>query len=211
MDTIPKKTFFNLDSEKQQRITDAALNEFALRSYEEANISNIIKDAKIPRGSFYQYFENKLDLYKYVFDYIKEKKMNFLGNDLKNIDDLPFLEIFRLLYHQGVKFSYTYPLFVQIGKHMFNLKKDMYDELVGNGLKLAKEYYVGYLEADKLKGRIREDVDSSIFADIVIELTTNIAIEGISEDDIDLDKMVAKVDSLINIFKKGIEKGDLNV
>ena len=211
MDTIPKKTFFNLDSEKQQRITDAALNEFALRSYEEANISNIIKDAKIPRGSFYQYFENKLDLYKYVFDYIKEKKMNFLGNDLKNIDDLPFLEIFRLLYHQGVKFSYTYPLFVQIGKHMFNLKKDMYDELVGNGLKLAKEYYVGYLEADKLKGRIREDVDSSIFADIVIELTTNIALEGFLESDIDLDKMVSKVDSLINIFKKGIEKGDLNV
>ena len=206
MGIIPKKTFYNLDSDKQQRITDAALNEFALRSYEEANISNIIKEAKIPRGSFYQYFEDKLDLYKYIFEYIKDKKMKFLGEDLKNVDDLPFLEIFRLLYHQGIEFSYTYPLFVQIGKHMFNLKSDIYDDLVGNGLKLAKQYYVGYLEADKLKGRIRVDVDSNVFADIVIELTTNIAIEGFLENEIDLDKILVKVDSLINIFKKGIER-----
>ena len=206
VDTIPKKTFLNLDSEKQQRITDAALNEFALRSYEEANLSNIIKEAKIPRGSFYQYFEDKLDLYRYIFNYIKEKKMKFLSNDLDNTDDLPFLEIFKLLYHQGIKFAHAYPLFIQIGKHMFSLKSDMYDELVGDGLKLAKQYYVGYLEADKLKGRIREDVDSDVFADIVIELTTNIAIIGFSEDEIDLDKMILKVDSLINIFKKGIEK-----
>ena len=203
---IPKKTFYNLDVEKKQRITDAALNEFALRSYEEANISNIIKEAKIPRGSFYQYFENKLDLYKYIFNYIKDKKMEFLSDELDNVDDLPFLEIFRLLYHQGIKFSYSYPLFIQIGKHMFNLKDDMYNELVGDGLKLAKEYYVRYLERDKLKGRIRGDVDSDVFADIVIELTTNIAIKSFSEDEIDLDKLLTKVDSLINIFKKGIEE-----
>ena len=75
MGIIPKKTFYNLDSEKQQRITSAALNEFALRSYEEANLSNIIKEAKIPRGSFYQYFEDKLDLYKHIFEYIKDKKI----------------------------------------------------------------------------------------------------------------------------------------
>jgi len=88
---------------------------------------------------------------------------------------------------------------------MFNLKGDMFDELVGNGLKLAKEYYVRYLERDKLKGRIRKDMDSSVFADIVIQLTTNIAIEGFLENEIDLENMVKKVDNLINIFRKGIE------
>lgn len=205
MRIIPKKTFYNLDLEKQQRITSAALNEFALRSYEEANLSNIIKEAKIPRGSFYQYFEDKLDLYKHIFEYIKDKKIEFLKDELKNEDGLPFLEIFRLLYHQGIKFTYTYPLFAQIGKHMFNLKTEIYNELVGDGLKLAKQYYVGYLEADKQKGLIREDVDSNVFADIVIQLTTNIAIEGFLEEKIDLDLLVSKVDSLINIFKKGIE------
>ena len=205
MRIIPKKTFYNLDLEKQQRITSAALNEFALRSYEEANLSNIIKEAKIPRGSFYQYFEDKLDLYKHIFEYIKDKKIEFLKDELKNEDGLPFLEIFRLLYHQGIKFTYTYPLFAQIGKHMFNLKTEIYNELVGDGLKLAKQYYVGYLEADKKKGLIREDVDSNVFADIVIQLTTNIAIEGFLEEKIDLDLLVSKVDSLINIFKKGIE------
>ena len=41
-------------------IIDAAINEFSLRSYDEAKISNIIRDSKIPRGSLYQYFIDKM-------------------------------------------------------------------------------------------------------------------------------------------------------
>jgi len=206
VNTIPKKTFYNLNEEKKQRIIDASLNEFALRSYTEANLSNIINDANIPRGSFYQYFEDKLDLYEYIFDYVSKMKMEFLSDDLKNIDDLPFLEIFRLLYQQGIKFSYSFPLFVKIAKHMINLKGDLYDKLIGDRLEIAKEYYVGYIENDKQKGRIREDVDSNVFADIVIKLTTDITIDSFSKNEIDLDMMASKVDSLIDIFRKGIER-----
>ena len=202
---IPTKTFYNLDSVKRDRITKASINEFGKRSFDDAKLSNIIKESRIPRGSFYQYFDDKKDLYKHIFDIIKNKKIEFMSEELKNEADLPFLEVFRLLYHQGIQFAYAYPDFVEIGKHMFNLNKELYDELVGNGFEMAKQYYVGYIEADKTKGRIREDVDSNTFAGLVISLTTNIAIEELSEDKFDLEKMLDKVDSLINIFKKGIE------
>ncbi len=64
---MPTNTFFHLPEEKQQRLLDAAQIEFSRHSLQEASIANIVKLAGIPRGSFYQYFENKEDLYFYYF------------------------------------------------------------------------------------------------------------------------------------------------
>lgn len=38
----------------------------------EASIANIVKLAEIPRGSFYQYFEDKEDLYYYYFELLRQ-------------------------------------------------------------------------------------------------------------------------------------------
>lgn len=64
---MPKETFFHLSKEKQRRIMKAAKKEFSRAPLGEASIAQIIKDAEIPRGSFYQYFEDKEDLYFYYF------------------------------------------------------------------------------------------------------------------------------------------------
>ena len=57
-----KNTFYNLPEEKRKRITDAIFNEFAGSSGERVSINNIIKNANMSRGSFYQYFDDKVDL-----------------------------------------------------------------------------------------------------------------------------------------------------
>lgn len=66
---MPKQTFYNLQSDKQKRIVDAAKKEFSKRNFYESSINKIIKDAGIPRGSFYQYFENKEDLFLYLLEH----------------------------------------------------------------------------------------------------------------------------------------------
>ena len=63
---MPKETFFNLPEAKRQRIIDLALAEFAEKDYDTASISRIVSQAGIAKGSFYQYFENKEDLYTYL-------------------------------------------------------------------------------------------------------------------------------------------------
>jgi AcrR family transcriptional regulator len=76
---LPKLTFFNLPENKRKVLIDAAENEFARVPLYEASIANIVKSAGIPRGSFYQYFENKDDLYFYLLDEkLKEGKEHFL-------------------------------------------------------------------------------------------------------------------------------------
>lgn len=63
---MPKSTFFNLNEEKRIKIEEALKTEFSRASFEEASVSNIVTNAQIPRGSFYQYFEDKEDAIKYI-------------------------------------------------------------------------------------------------------------------------------------------------
>lgn len=59
---MPKQTFMKLSEEKKEKIIKAAKKEFSRVTIEEASIKNIIEEANIARGSFYQYFESKEDL-----------------------------------------------------------------------------------------------------------------------------------------------------
>ncbi|WP_127849791.1 TetR/AcrR family transcriptional regulator [Lacticaseibacillus hulanensis] len=65
---MPKATFFRLPDEKRNRLLDAARTEFGRTPFVKASVSNIIELAGIPRGSFYQYFEDKQDIFYYMLE-----------------------------------------------------------------------------------------------------------------------------------------------
>ena len=58
-----KETFLRLPEEKRARVLNAAWDEFTTVSFAKASVNRIIRAAGIPRGSFYQYFEDKNDLF----------------------------------------------------------------------------------------------------------------------------------------------------
>lgn len=60
------ETFLRLPEEKRNRFLDAAWEEFTRVSLADASINKIIQKAGIPRGSFYQYFASKDDLFAYL-------------------------------------------------------------------------------------------------------------------------------------------------
>lgn len=57
------ETFLRLPEEKRTRFLDAAWNEFSRVPFSEASINKIVRQARIPRGSFYQYFSDKEELF----------------------------------------------------------------------------------------------------------------------------------------------------
>ena len=63
---MPSTTFFNLPSEKREKLLAAARAEFARVPYAEASINKMIQAADIPRGSFYMYFRDKEELFLYL-------------------------------------------------------------------------------------------------------------------------------------------------
>lgn len=76
---MPKPTFFNLPDDKRQRITDLAIEEFSSHPYRQASLSRVVSRAGIAKGSMYQYFENKLDLYEWlVVDELERRRQAWL-------------------------------------------------------------------------------------------------------------------------------------
>lgn len=63
---MPTETFLHLPEEKRARFVSAAWEEFLRVPFEEASINKIVLKARIPRGSFYQYFTDKKDLFYYL-------------------------------------------------------------------------------------------------------------------------------------------------
>ena len=66
---MPTSTFFHLPPEKQRKLLRSAVREFSQQPYGEVPLSRIIAGAEIPRGSFYQYFADKTDLFVYVLSH----------------------------------------------------------------------------------------------------------------------------------------------
>ena len=74
-----KKTFYNLPDEKRQRVTEAIVDEFANVEDDKVSINRIVQKANISRGSFYQYFDDKLDLVEVLI----RSYLNMVIDDLR--------------------------------------------------------------------------------------------------------------------------------
>lgn len=61
--------FLSLDTEKRDRIINAAIKEFAQKGYDNASTNEMVKEAGISKGLLFHYFKNKKQLFFFLFDY----------------------------------------------------------------------------------------------------------------------------------------------
>lgn len=103
---MPTSTFFRLPQEKRQRLVDAAWEEFSADSFAQASINQIVRRARIPRGSFYQYFADKEDLFWFLLEEMREYFIRALQEELVEVEGDLFvlpLEVYdRFMGRQGV-------------------------------------------------------------------------------------------------------------
>ena len=99
---MPSDTFFRLPEEKRTRLLEAAWTEFTRSRYSDVSINKIICRARIPRGSFYQYFEDKEDLFRYLLEHVKQSLLTRIsavvcqpGKDIFEISLLAFDELVK--------------------------------------------------------------------------------------------------------------------
>ncbi len=111
---MPKPTFFNLPEEKRQAIFDLAVEEFALHEYSDVSISRIVERAGIAKGSFYQYFTDKKDLFLYLVDYALQLKLAGLKAGLSSHPERDFFLYIREQLEQGLTFNLSQPQLDQV-------------------------------------------------------------------------------------------------
>lgn len=83
---MPTETFLRLPEEKRERFLEAAWAEFTRVKFADASINQIVRHAGIPRGSFYQYFSDKEDLFSYLMEDVKIYVVRVFGDMLRQTD-----------------------------------------------------------------------------------------------------------------------------
>ncbi len=95
-------TLFNkLTKEKQQVIMNAAISEFVQSGFDKSSTNEIVKRAKISKGSLFNYFTSKKDLYFYVIDY-GVQIINYITEQI----DLTERDLFQRIENVGLQKMY---------------------------------------------------------------------------------------------------------
>ena len=194
---MPKQTFLNLPESKKQKILEAAKNEFSRVSVTEASINNIITEANIARGSFYQYFENKQDLFGFMLSKANEKVKEKVEEKIKE---------------NGYKFE-TFIFFYDkiIKKCKDNKDKKFYKTVLAN-LRANDNIVLGKAE-EEIYTSLQENTDTTNFKNkedlpVLIEMLNAITrwaiIQTVTSNNIE--GMRDKYIKQINYVKYGILK-----
>jgi AcrR family transcriptional regulator len=199
---MPNSTFFNLPEEKRDRIIEAAMDEFSQNHYGKVTIDKIAKKAEIPKGSFYQYFENKDDLYIFLFGQIGNKKKHILEETRENIEQLDFKSYIMLLLEEGSKFESKDIKLVKLKAKFINeCPQEIRKEILKN--EYPKSYDI-LMKAIKLyieKRELRANLDMETTAYIITQCMSNIEFYNI-KDSINMKKLGERIlDTIIEGIK----------
>lgn len=190
---MPKPTFLNLPDAKRDRITELALDEFSTHPYRQASLSRIVARAGIAKGSMYQYFENKLDLYRWlVTDELERRRSEWLESDVprpaENTADHGglFADIEQLVLTR-VGFMLAHPRLARLAASAMEPTTDEeLRELHGALRREQIESLAERIRTARSTGEVRSDLDPRTVAHLIEALiirgTTNAVLDQLGVD-----------------------------
>lgn len=162
---MPKETFYNLPDEKKKLIEDIAIDVFAKEGYEKATINEIVRRSKIAKGSFYQYFKGKKDLFVHVMELIKNAKLEYLSPVLMNPHEHNFFVLLKEVYISALEFGSKRPELLKISLDIAsNRRSEIYEDLIKEGEDQSIKLFSSLIELAIKRGEIKSNVDIHFMA-----------------------------------------------
>jgi len=173
---MPKDTFNHLSEEKKEKIMRASIHEFNEHGFEKGNVGEIARQAGIAKGSMYQYFENKselfLDTVKWAMGFLEMNFSKFITIQDKTMD------IFDYLYQNAKAATFQMReergLAVFIQNVFLGKFRELSDETMDYMLKMSDEYILNMIRVGKENGSVRKDIDDNILSLFVIGVSYKI-------------------------------------
>lgn len=206
---MPKETFLKLSNEKQQKVINSAKKEFARVPIQEVSIKNIVEDAGIARGSFYQYFESKEDLLIYIIKENVEELNNKLKEEIQkkngNLFEI-YISIYDNMVENFVERDET-KVFKQIFENIKSSDESIFKILKENDKRMEIGDYYGVI--DKTNLRIKNEEEFKIVCRMLDVITRNAVIRNFKKDAKEENRK--EFLKKINYLKYGIVKEEENV
>ncbi len=202
---MPKPTFFNLPEEKRQRIVELATDEFAANLYHAASLSRVVERAGIAKGSIYQYFEDKLDLYIYIFGLAAERKLAAIQQAMAELGPSPgVFDILRAAIRGGFGLARSDPRLAAIGMNFLRerdpaVRGPVMAAFMPMGEAMMDQWFGTAVET----GEIAPWVEPAV-ARLSYTTLANTAMEQMSEGHISLDETARLLEGVVDVLEYGL-------
>ena len=206
---MPTQTFCRLRDEKQEGIMRSAVHEFVNNGFARATVSDIAKGAGVAKGSMFQYFENKEEIFVYCAKWCLEVFMKKLDKhmDLGEMDVFEYLQdnsaISEILLEEQELSKFMFMAINEPGL-LDESSKGMYD--IGN------VYTKRLIENSKKRGTVRNDVGDELLLTYFSAVTGAfnqrwLALYMAIGEEIDPEKektMISEKMQMLELIKKGM-------
>ncbi len=158
-----KATFENISEEKRKTILDVAVNEFATKGFENANINTIAKKAQVSVGSLYKYFDTKSDLFLTSVNYGISSLEEILGAIIETDEDV-ILKLEKLL-HEAISFSRRNAVMIKLYNEFTTERNaELGKKLADRMETITANAYKTAIIQGQISGEIRTDIDPGMAA-----------------------------------------------
>ena len=211
---MPKQTFLNLPEEKRTVIVNAAIDEFAEYGFESASINRIVANSSISKGSFYQYFEDKRDVFMHLLAVIEQEKMAYFKDKHPPSNNMDTFQYFRWMIKAGMEFNSAYPRITQAISRVLLVEGLYYGKMFGDYHQKALDALAMMIKQAVARGEVDPSVDVEL-AVMVMDtwsnaISTYIMNEGLKQKDmmkwVRSQKTQEKIDKLLYVMEYGLRK-----
>lgn len=156
----PRETFKRIEGDKQQRILDVAVDEFADHGFRQASVNRIVQRLGIAKGSIFQYFGTKEGLFGYIFHHAVELVRKTLRTVKQETDGADFFERVRHSLLAGIRFIDEHPRIYRIYlKMIFQEDFPLRAEFLQQVHLFSAEYLTPLVERGIARGELRPELD----------------------------------------------------
>jgi TetR/AcrR family transcriptional regulator len=166
---MPKGTFHQISLEKRENILRTAAMLFADQGFARTDVAQIAQHAGVAKGSIYNYFESKEDLYLTVCRDGLDRSRQAVYGDIR-----PGWDLYRQIDHifrRGVAFVLAHPEYARLYLNTASAGMDRFaDKLSLEVEKHTADHLKALIKEGMRKGIVRKDVDVSLAAFLINSL-----------------------------------------
>ena len=159
------RMFLNLDAGKQQRIVEAAVDEFAGKGFTGASMNVVVERAGISKGAIFKYFQSKSGLFAFIYRIALNQVKDYLRAVRDESVGTSFFQRLERVMRAGVEFIRRHPGLSRIYYHIrftgdAPASKEILQELQRESLKFIQ----ALIEEAVEQGEVRRDLNPQIAA-----------------------------------------------
>lgn len=174
---MPKTTWDNLPEEKRRRVLEAAMREFGRHGFSGGSLNVIAREAGVAKGSLFQYFHDKLELFAFVCDACSERVRDHMVARLEAHADLALFDLLRAVFADWMTYFRT----VELDRAVTFAADNEIDPDVRSAIRrVTNAYYIAALHpllkiaADR--GELRSDADLDALLALLLLLLPHLAL-----------------------------------